>query len=169
MQSRILTIRIIFAALVVVGFGYGVYEAFSYAYLAKIFPLYISLAMFVLACINLVQEIRTSWKQAEHSGVGFVDLEAKWDIAMTDVLRRFCFFLGILLVLYGSILIIGYSLSITLFVALFYRLITKTSWWVAIVAGLAGLGFISLISKLLVIDWPSGIIQNWITLPWPLG
>ncbi len=169
MQSRILTIRIIFAALVVVGFGYGVYEAFSYAYLAKIFPLYISLAMFVLACINLLQEIRTSWKEAEHSGVGFVDLEAKWDMAMVEVLKRFCYFLGIVLVLYASISLIGYSLSITLFIIVFYRFITNTNWWVAIVAGLAGLGFISLISKLLVIDWPSGVLQNWISLPWPLG
>lgn len=169
MQSRILTIRIIFSTLVVVGFGYGIYEALSYAYLAKIFPLYISLVMFILACINLVQEFRTSWRQAEHSGAGFVDLEAKWDMAMMEVLKRFCYFMGILLVLYASISLIGYSLSITLFVVLFYRFITNTKWWVAIVAGLAGLGFISLISKILVIDWPSGVLQNWISLPWPLG
>lgn len=169
MPSKLLNIRIIFAGLVVAAFAYGIYEAFSYAYLAKIFPLYISLAMFILACINLVMEIRISWKQLEHLGVGFVDLEAKWDMAMADVLKRFGFFLGIILVLYGGISIIGYPLSITFFVILFYRLITKTSWWVAAVAGLAGLGFISLISKLLVIDWPSGVIQNWIQLPWPLG
>jgi hypothetical protein len=167
--NKLLNIRIIFAGLVVVAFAYGIYEAFSYAYLAKIFPLYISLAMFVLACINLVMEIRISWRQLEHSGVGFVDLEAQWDMAMAEVLKRFGFFLGIVLVLYGCILIIGYPLSITLFVILFYRLITNTSWWTAVVAGLAGLGFISLISKLLVIDWPSGVIQNWIHLPWPLG
>lgn len=169
MPSKLLNIRVIFAGLVVLTFGYGIYEAFSYAYLAKIFPLYISLVMFVLACINLVMEIRISWKQLEHSGVGFVDLEAKWDMAMAEVLKRFGFFLWIILVLYGCMLIIGYPLSITLFVILFYRLITNTSWWVAGVAGLAGLGFISLISKLLVIDWPSGVIQNWIPLPWPLG
>ena len=47
---------------------------------------------------------------------------------------------------------IGYSLSITLFVIVFYRFITSTHGWVAIMGGLAGLGFISLISKLLVID-----------------
>ena len=169
MLSRIFTIRIIFAALVVLAFGYGVYEALSYAYLARIFPLYICLAMFILASINLVQEIRISWKQVEDSGVGFVDLEAKWDIAMVEVLKRFFYFLGIILVLYVSISLIGYTLSITLFLVLFYRFITNTSWLVAIVAGLAGLGFISLISKLLVIDWPSGILQNWIGLPWPLG
>ena len=98
-----------------------------------------------------------------------MDLEAKWDMAMAEVLKRFGFFLWIILVLYGCMLIIGYPLSITLFVILFYRIITNTSWWVAGVAGLAGLGFISLISKLLVIDWPSGVIQNWIPLPWPLG
>ena len=169
MPSRVFTIRVIFATLVVLAFGYGIYEAVSYMYLAKIFPLYVCLAMFILSCINLVAEIRISWKQLEHSGVGFVDLESKWDMAMVEVLKRFCYFLGIVLVLYASISLIGYSLSITIFVILFYRFITNTNWWVAIVAGLAGLGFISLLSKLLVIDWPSGVLQNWISLPWPLG
>ena len=32
-------------------------------------------------------------------------------------------------------------------------------------AGLAGLGFLALVSKLLYMDWPEGIFK----LPWPLG
>ena len=98
-----------------------------------------------------------------------MDLEAKWDMAMVEVLKRFCYFMGIVLVLYASIFLIGYSLSITLFIIVFYRFITNTKWWAAIMGGVAGLGFISLISRLLVIDWPSGVLQNWISLPWPLG
>jgi len=169
MQHRLLSVRLVFAAIMVLAFGYGIYEAFSYAYLAKIFPLYVSLVMFVLACINLAQEIGISWKEVQESGVGFVDLESDWDIPMTTVIGRFCTFLAILLFLYASIWLVGYSISITIFLVLFYRFLTKTTWGVALVAGFAGLGFISLISRLMVIDWPSGIIQNWIQLPWPLG
>ncbi|UCG65861.1 MAG: hypothetical protein JSW12_02075 [Deltaproteobacteria bacterium] len=169
MQYRLLSFRLVFAAIMVLAFAYGMYEAFSYAYLAKIFPLYISLFMFVLACINLAQEIRISWKRVQASGVGFVDLESDWDIPMSAVLDRFARFLALLLLLYASIWLMGYSISITIFLILFYRFLTKTTWWVAFGAGFAGLGFISLISKLMVIDWPSGIIQDWIHLPWPLG
>lgn len=168
MQYRLLSVRLVFAAIMVLAFAYGMYEAFSYAYLARIFPLYISLVMFVLACINLAQEIRISWKRVQVSGVGFVDLESDWDIPMSTVMERFIRFLALLLLLYASIWLVGYSLSITIFLVFFYRFLTGTSWWVAFGAGFAGLGFISLISKLMVIDWPSGIIQNWIQLPWPL-
>ena len=169
MQYRLLNFRLLFAAITVLAFAYGMYEAFSYAYLAKIFPLYVSLVMFILACINLAHEIRISWKEVQESGVGFVDLESDWDIPMSTVVKRFARFLALLLLLYGSIWLVGYSISITIFLIFFYRFLTKTTWWAALVAGLAGLGFISLISKLMVIDWPSGIIQNWINLPWPLG
>jgi len=168
MQHRLLNVRLVFAAIIVLAFGYGTYEAFSYGYLARIFPLYVSMVMFVLACINLAQEIRTSWKRVQISGVGFVDLESDWDIPMSTVMERFIRFLALLLLLYASIWLVGYSLSITIFLVIFYRYLTGTPWWTALVAGLSGLGFISLISKLMVIDWPSGIIQNWIQLPWPL-
>jgi putative tricarboxylic transport membrane protein len=168
-QSRLLNIRVIFAALVVLALGYGSYEALSFGYLAKIFPLYISLFCLVLAFINLGLEVRRSLREIQDSGVGLVDLESDWDIPMTAVIGRFCFFLGILLLLYGGICLVGYPLSITIFLVLFYRFITKTAWWEALVAGFAGLGFISLISRLMVIDWPSGIIQDWVNLPWPLG
>jgi len=168
-QSRVLNIRVIFATLVALALGYGIYEALSFGFLAKIFPLYISLFCFILAIINLAFEIRYSWKQIQDSGVGLVDLESDWGIPMTTVIERFCTYLAILLFLYAGIWLVGYSLSITIFLVLFYRFLTKTTWGVALVAGFAGLGFISLISKLMVIDWPSGIIQNWIHLPWPLG
>jgi putative tricarboxylic transport membrane protein len=169
MQHGLLSARLLFAAIIVLAFGYGMYEAFSYAYLARIFPLYISLVMFVLACINLAQEIRISLKRAQATGVGFVDLESDWDIPMSTVMERFLRFLVLLLLLYATIWLVGYSLSITIFLIFFYRFLTGTSWWAAFGAGFAGLGFISLISKLMVIDWPSGIIQKLIELPWPLG
>ena len=169
MKSRLFGVRVVFAALMVLAFGYGTYEAFSFGFLAKIFPLYISMFCLILGLIDLCLEIMRSWKGAQDSGVGLVDLESDWDISMTEVMKRFCAFLALLLVLYAGIWLVGYPISIALFLVLFYRFLTRTTWELALVAGFAGLGFISLISKLMVIEWPSGIIQNWIYLPWPLG
>ena len=59
-------------------FGYGIYEAFSYAYLAKIFPLYISLVLFILATINFIQEIKASRRGARGTSRGAADLESEW-------------------------------------------------------------------------------------------
>jgi len=157
---------IVFSVLVTLAFGYGIYEAFSYAYLAKIFPLYISLVLCVLAVINLIQEFRASRKGLGADSKTTADLESEWgDIPMSDVLQRFSVFVVVMIVLYALVWLIGYPLGITLFIIILYRYVSRTKWHWAIVAGLAGLGFLALVSKLLYMDWPEGIFK----LPWPLG
>lgn len=157
---------ILFSILVTLGFGYGIYEAFSYAYLAKIFPLYISLVLFFLAIINLIQEIRASRKGIAAHSKGTADLESEWgDLPMSEVLRRFSVFVLVMLALYFLVWLIGYPLGITLFIIILYRYLAGAKWHWAFVAGLAGLGFLALVSKLLYMDWPEGVFK----LPWPLG
>ena len=166
MQSKFHYLGLIFSAVVMLAFGYGIYEAFSYAYLAKIFPLYISLVLFILAIINFIQEIRASRKGLGVDSKTTADLESEWgDIPMSDVLQRFSVFIVVMIVLYALVWLIGYPLSITLFIIILYRYVSRTKWHWAIVAGLAGLGFLALVSKLLYMDWPEGIFK----LPWPLG
>jgi hypothetical protein len=165
MQSKFHYLGIIFSAFVMLAFGYGIYEALSYAYLAKIFPLYISLVLCVLAVINFIQEIKAFRKGAKTESTGAADLASEWgDFALSGVLRRFSVFVVVIIVLYALVWLIGYPLSITLFIIILYRYVTRTKWHWAIVAGLAGLGFLALVSKLLYMDWPEGIIK----LPWPL-
>jgi hypothetical protein len=160
------TVGILFSVLITLAFGYGIYEAFSYAYLAKIFPLYISLVLCGLAIINLIQEIRASRNGVSADQKGAADLASEWgDLSMSEVLRRFLVFVGVIIALYALVWLIGYPLGITLFIIILYRYISRTKWHWAIVAGLAGLGFLALVSKLLYMDWPEGIFK----LPWPLG
>jgi hypothetical protein len=160
------TVGILFSVLITLAFGYGIYEAFSYAYLAKIFPLYISLVLCGLAIINLIQEIKASRNGVRADQKGTADLESEWgDLSMSDVLRRFSVFVVVIIALYALVWLIGYPLGITLFIIILYRYIARTKWHWAIVAGLAGLGFLALVSKLLYMDWPEGILK----LPWPLG
>ena len=157
---------LVFSVLVTLAFGYGVYEAFSYDYLAKIFPLYVSLVLCALALINLIQEIRSSIKGVRTGSKGTADLASEWgELAMSEVLQRFAAFIAVIILLYAVVWLIGYPLGITLFIIIMYRYVSRASWYWAIVAGLAGMGFLALVSKLLYMDWPEGIFK----LPWPLG
>ena len=165
MANRVLNMKVIFAFIITLSFAYGAYEPRSYDFLAKIFPFYISLVLVVLAVINLIQEINNSLKKSQKVDSGIGDLDAEWDIPMTEVWKRMAFYVGLILILYVSTWIIGYPLSIMFFIILFYRNITKTSWLAAGIAGLAGIGFLALTSKLLNMEWPEGMIS----LPWPLG
>ena len=148
-----------------IAFAYGIYEAFSFAYLAKIFPLYISLVLFVLSVINLTQEIQRHFARVKEGGAGTAEIESHWDMPMADVWTRLVVYVGFILTLYLGIWIIGYPLSITFFIIVFYRYATKTGWIGALIAGAAGLGFLALVSKLLSMHWPEGLIR----FPWPFG
>jgi hypothetical protein len=165
MANKAFNIKVIFAFLVTLSFAYGVYEALSYDFLAKLFPLYISLVLVVLAVVNMIQEIMASFKKSQDVSAGVGDLEADWDIPMTEVWKRLSFFIGLILIFYVGVWIIGYPISITIFIILFYRYIAKTRWRSSFIAGLAGMGFLILTSKVLNMNWPEGLIK----LPWPLG
>ena len=166
MAKKLLSVRIFFSAVITMAFAYGIFEARTYAYLAKIFPFYISLVLFLLALINLVSEVRDTLKGvAESKAGGTADLEVKWDMQMSQVLQKFGVFMAVIVVLYVSIWLIGYPLSITVFIIILYRYVAGAKWPWSVVAGAAGLGFLALVSKLLYMDWPEGLIR----LPWPLG
>jgi hypothetical protein len=77
MTNKALNIKVIFAFLITLCFAYGVYEALSYDFLAKLFPLYISLVMVVLVVVNLIQEIMASFKGSQDVSAGVGDLEAE--------------------------------------------------------------------------------------------
>lgn len=166
-MARLLTVKNLFTLFLAVWFAYGVWEARAYAFLAKIFPFYISIVLLIFAVISIVMELRKAVGVGGDldSKPGASDLGADWDIPIEEVWRRFGFYLALLLILYGCIYLIGYPLALTLFILLFYRRIARASWMVSILAGAAGLGFLALASHVLGMDWPEGLLR----LPWPLG
>ena len=164
--GALLTVRIFFSAMVTFFFAYAAYEATDYMQLARVFPLFLSLTMLGLSLINLVLDIITTLKKREFSGPGAVDLETRWDIPIGDVWSRFGAFLGMLLLLYLCVFVAGYVISLVLFVTIFYRWIARSRWLVAMIAGAAAFVFIQLAAKLLVVDWPPGLINDFMRLPW---
>ena len=166
-MQRVLSVKNLFSLFLIAWFAYGVWEARSYAFLAKIFPLYVSLVLLVVAVISIVLEVRRTADRAGNlqDASGASDLAVKWDIPMSMVWQRFGFYLATILGLYLLIYLVGYPLAITLFILLFYRLVAGAGWVTAVVAALAGFGFLALASSVMGMDWPQGLIR----LPWPLG
>jgi hypothetical protein len=166
-MARLLTLKNVFSLFLVLWFAYGVWEARSYAFLAKIFPFYVSLILLLFAVISIVLEIRKVIDRADdlHEASSSADLSVDWDMPMAVVWQRFGLYIGIILVVYLFIFLIGYPLALSLFIFLFYRLIAKANWTASIIAGCAGLGFLALASRVLGMDWPRGLV----TLPWPFG
>jgi hypothetical protein len=166
-MARLLTLKNFFSLFLVVWFAYGVWEARSYAFLAKIFPFYVSLVLLLFAVISIVLEIRKVIDRADnlHEASSSADLSVDWDMPMSVVWQRFGLYIGIILAVYLCIFLIGYPLALSLFIFLFYRFIAKAKWTASIIAGCAGLGFLALASRVLGMDWPQGLLK----LPWPFG
>lgn len=165
MPSNLFAFKNLLALAFTLWFGYVAWEALDFPYLARVQPLYLGAFLFVLGIVNLIQQIWRTSKSAEQDGAGFGDLSTDWQIALEIVWRRFFVFLVMILILYAGFWLIGYPLTMTLFIFLFYRFVAGASWWASVVAGLCGLGFLALASHVLSMQWPEGLL----VLPWPLG
>ena len=167
-KNHWLSIKNLFSIFLVVWFGYGVWESSHYAFLAKVFPFYVSLALLIFAVLNIILELRKILKHMDgeaHEAHTASDVNVDWDMPMTLVWQRFSFYISLILILYAAIYVIGYPVSMTLFIALFYRRIAKASVKVSLIAACGGFIFLTVASKVLGMEWPQGLI----VLPWPLG
>jgi len=169
MQHRITNKKVIFSLLVTLTFGYATWEALNYSYLARIFPLSISITFLIVASINLVQDIRRFQKEQSKAEDIRKEMENSHKIEDSGnqsfriiSMKEVSIAIGFL---YLAIWLIGYPLSLSIFITLFYGFIIKTDWIFAAIAGIIGFDFIILITEILALDLPAGLIP----LPWPFG
>lgn len=166
MLKKIININNIFTFCLVITFTYGVWEAREYAFLAKLFPYYISWVLLVLSVIQLGIDIHQSVAGATgDKKINLADLSTNWGISDDIVWMRFSIYIFTIIALYAMIWIMGYPLSITMYILIFYRFMAKASWTGSCIAAAAGMAFLAVASRVLGMDWPQGLI----VLPWPLG
>jgi len=166
MLTKILKFRNIFTLFLVILFAYGVWKAEDYAFLAKLFPYYVSGVLLFFGIIQLYMDLYQSvTNTGRDSNDSLSDLSTDWDIPIQLVWLRFFGYVSIIIFLYISIWITGYPISITIFIFIFYKFIARASLFGSFIAAAAGLGFLALASSVLGMEWPQGIFQ----FPWPLG
>ncbi|MBC7359743.1 MAG: hypothetical protein H5U10_14525 [Desulfacinum sp.] len=146
-----------FSLFFTVCFAYGVVDAFQYDFLARIFPLYVSAALLLVAVVALGMDIRRLAAGKRVPVANGMDSPVVW--------RRFVSYLGLFAAIYLGIWVVGYPVAMTLSIVVLYRYLARASWGWSLVAGGAGFGFLVMASSLLHMDWPEGLIA----LPWPLG
>jgi beta-lactamase regulating signal transducer with metallopeptidase domain len=164
MVKNQIKLNMLSSAFITLGLIYAVYEATKYSFLAKLFPFYLSLFLLVLSIINLLNVVAKTFSTKSNI-VDSSDQETEGEMSLSMNWAQMSHILGYIIIMYIGIWIIGYPISITLFIVLFYRYLAQASWRSSIIAGLFGFAFLALASKLLNIDWPIGVI----TFPWPIG
>ncbi|MEM8947906.1 MAG: tripartite tricarboxylate transporter permease [Pseudomonadota bacterium] len=78
------------------------------------------------------------------------------------------FYIGLLIVMLLFSGMVGFVLGVATFIALFLRHAAKVDWWKAVLGGAGFVLFLGILSYQLTLRYPTGLLQQFVTLPWPL-
>jgi TctA family transporter len=128
----------------------------------KIFPVTISSITLVCCLLLLIRMMRAP----ETDGI-FADRAAGGDDADAahGLWSTLSWFAGLLLL--SSLL--GFILALSIFFVAFFRVRAGLGWARVLMLSAAGIGFISAMAGWLHRDFPPGLLQEFVKLPWPLG
>ena len=128
----------------------------------KIFPVTISSITLVCCLLLLIRMMR-----APETDAIFTDRAARGDEAEAahGLWSTLSWFAGLLLL--SSLL--GFILALSIFFVAFFRARAGLGWLRVLILSAAGIGFISAMASWLHRDFPPGLLQELVRLPWPLG
>ncbi len=128
----------------------------------KIFPVTVSSITLVCCLLLLIRMIR-----APETDAIFTDRAAGHDEteAAHGLWSTLSWFAGLLLL--SSLL--GFVLALSIFLVSFLRLRAGLGWARVLIMSAAGVAFITTMAGMLHRDFPPGLLQEFVKLPWPLG
>ena len=146
-------------ALVMTGFAvFALLSSFQYHIMGKIFPMVVSI-------ITLASRHRSSSPCiAQSSGSGMNDIELG---AETE--RGIYYYLAWTVGMLGLIALIGFPFGCALFIYAFVRWHADVSDLRAAILGISGVAFLGMMSHFLSLQYPQGLLQVFVKMPWWLG
>jgi TctA family transporter len=149
----------IFAVVPVAVFAMVLLDATRHSFLGAIFPAIVAGTMLV---ISIPVMLKLAF--AKDAGTLLHDGEEGSADGQGGFWTYLFWFAGLIL---GSALV-GFLLSSIIFFLAFLRHAAKCSWRLTLLLTVIANGALIAVAKILVLDFPSGVLQSMIDLPWPL-
>ena len=152
----------LFTLLILLIFFGGVFTARQWQYQARLFPWVIGIPALLLCIAQLAMDLfRTTESDNSDDVSGLMDLPVDRGIPVSVVVRRavnsFGWVIGFMLVIW----IIGFIISVPLFVLLYLLIQAREKLWVSLVYTGAMLIFLlGVFHQVLHIPWPPGVIPG---------
>jgi hypothetical protein len=155
--------QLAFALVILAAFTYGLLDTIKLSFLGGVFPLWTSIIM-VTFSLWLVWKLwagkvghssHYDQEVAAHAS-GASDGTTLW-----PSLRWFVF-------LFGMTALIGFILAITVFIMSFLLARTQLGVIKSAFYTICCIGFMATLGHFLVLDFPAGVLQHYVALPWPL-
>jgi TctA family transporter len=154
--------QLIFLGLVTAYVGYAIYEMSRLTFLARVFPISVALITLALLVVMLGLSLRSRPSYVLH------DSEREWTAAERPAYSAL-HFQGWILGLIGAVALLGFVLGVLVFICAFLRIKARVAWVPTVLGALGVIAVLSLLSHLLVFDYPGGLLQQLVELPWPLN
>ncbi len=159
-----LTPQTLFAGFVVLVFAYGLYDAFQQSFLGGVFSGGVSAVMLVFSAI-VFYKLATNQLEDDVNFDNEVEAGYVNNPDVAPLKEYILWLLGFLVAAY----LVGYLIAIVLFFLLFLRVKANTSWQQTVLLTCIAAGFLTLLAHVMVLDFPRGLLQDTVSLPWPIG
>ena len=159
-----LTPRTLFSLLVLVFFGYLVWEAGEWRLQARLYPWVIGIPMIVLAVINIVQEL-SGPKEAGASDNAPSDFQLTQTVDRAVAVRRTATILSWIVGFLAGIWLIGFSITIAAMTFCYLKLQSREGWAMSLIlTASAWLVYYALFERTLLLPFPDGKVFLWLGL-----
>jgi putative tricarboxylic transport membrane protein len=162
-KPRQLWPQMLFLTCVVAFAVYVVFDVWNLTILSSIFPIAVAAITLIFSATAMVVLLLGITK----SPVVF-DSEVGWRERGEHRTGLFFYMLwiaGFLAVIY----LVGFVLAVIVFFTAFLSLQAKSRWWATLIMVVCVVTVLATLSAVLNIDLPSGLLQDFVHLPWPVG
>ena len=153
-----------FATAVFAFFAWGLIDGLGKSLIGGIFTIGIGVVMLPIAAYL----VYVTWSNKVNHNVNY-DHEVEGEhlqSSETPGLWHYILWLASFLV---ATVLVGFWLSIVGFFAVFLRVKTDASWGRIAAMTAGGVGFVTALAWIMVLDFPRGMLQDVLLLPWPIG
>ena len=156
--------QIAFLAVVCAFVGYVAYESSGLTFLGGVFPLSVALIALAMLCAMAFAFLRGQKRPSYLFYDGERGRQGEEKATQSD-LHYQAWMLGML----GAIGLVGFVLGIFAFITAFLKVKARVAWHKAALAASGSVVLFSFLSYMLGLDYPSGILQWLVEMPWPFN
>jgi hypothetical protein len=157
-----MTPQIIFLGLIILGIAYTFYDVWNMSFLGRIFPQCAGALALIFALVGFAAVVRRN----PDSPMVF-DSEVGWRGGSEGYKVNLYYYIGWLTGFMALIALVGFLLAIPLFFMVFLRHQSEARWSSILIMAGAALGALVLLGYVFTLQFPEGVLQNVVAMPWP--
>ncbi len=159
-----LTPRTVFSFLVLVFFGYLVWEAGEWRLQARLYPWAIGIPMVILAVLNIVQELRGPKEEGESASANMPsDFQLTQTVEWAVAVRRTANILSWIVGFMAGIWLLGFSITVAGMTFGYLKIQSKEGWPMSLIlTASAWLVYYVVFERTLLLPFPEGQVFLWL-------